>query len=161
MGANGSSDYYTRLEVSRGASRHDIVGAYRRLAMGVHPDSHPEDPDAAARFREITEAYEVLGDPGRRALYDRQLEGARLRVRVRDLSGADADGSRQGARRDSGGQPVFLGSSRPRPDDVALGGWPVWYEPAGGRAPEVAPADRWISEVSDLLRRIVASWWEL
>jgi molecular chaperone DnaJ len=71
-GQQGNGDgFYFRLEVLPGASHAEIARAYRRLAHDAHPDAHPEDPDAARRFREITEAYEVLGDPGRREQYDR------------------------------------------------------------------------------------------
>ena len=52
-----------RLEVSPGASHDEIARAYRRLAHDAHPDAHPGDPDTARRVREITEAYEVLGNP--------------------------------------------------------------------------------------------------
>jgi curved DNA-binding protein CbpA len=62
---------YRRLEVPPDASAQQIRWAYRRLAHGLHPDVHPEDPDASRRFQEITEAYEILGDPQRRARYDR------------------------------------------------------------------------------------------
>jgi hypothetical protein len=53
---------YRRLEVSPAASREDIVRAYRRLALVVHPDACPEDPEASRRFPEITEAYEILAE---------------------------------------------------------------------------------------------------
>lgn len=66
----GESALYRRLEVGPGASHDEIVRAYRRLALGVHPDAHPENPEASLRFREITEAYEVLADPVRRQAYD-------------------------------------------------------------------------------------------
>jgi curved DNA-binding protein CbpA len=63
----GANDrYYRRLEVGPDASQAEIVAAYRRLAHGAHPDTHPEDPEATRRFREITEAYEVLTDPAQR-----------------------------------------------------------------------------------------------
>src|SRR5437879_12815716 len=64
-------DLYLRLEVAADASHDDIVRAYRRLALSVHPDVHPQEPDATRRFQGITEAYEVLADDGRRAAYDR------------------------------------------------------------------------------------------
>ncbi|MBO0727955.1 MAG: J domain-containing protein [Acidimicrobiaceae bacterium] len=62
---------YRRLEVPPEASAEQIGRAYRRLAHSIHPDAHPEDPDAGRRFQEITEAYEILSDPARRAGYDR------------------------------------------------------------------------------------------
>ena len=65
---------YRRLDVAPEASPEQIGRAYRRLAHGLHPDTHPEDPDAAIRFREITEAYEILSDPARRARYDRNRQ---------------------------------------------------------------------------------------
>jgi molecular chaperone DnaJ len=64
------SEYYDLLGVARDASEGDIKKAYRKLAMELHPDRNPE-PSAEARFKEITEAYEVLRDPERRAAYDR------------------------------------------------------------------------------------------
>jgi curved DNA-binding protein CbpA len=68
----GNTDvFYTRLEVLPGASHDEIARAYRRLAHDAHPDAHPGDPDASRRFREITEAYEVLGHPEKRDRYDR------------------------------------------------------------------------------------------
>jgi molecular chaperone DnaJ len=64
------SDLYAQLGVPRDASEADIKKAYRRLAMQYHPDRNSA-PDAEARFKEVTEAYEVLRDPARRAHYDR------------------------------------------------------------------------------------------
>ncbi|HLH57765.1 MAG TPA: J domain-containing protein [Streptosporangiaceae bacterium] len=66
-------DLYGLLGVPREASRQDIVQAWRRRARAQHPDTHPRDAAASARFRALAEAYRVLGDPGRRAAYDRAL----------------------------------------------------------------------------------------
>ncbi|MGC9530039.1 MAG: molecular chaperone DnaJ [Candidatus Bipolaricaulaceae bacterium] len=65
-------DYYELLGVSRDASQEEIKRAYRRLAKQYHPDKFKGDKgEAERRFREITEAYEILSDPDKRAQYDR------------------------------------------------------------------------------------------
>lgn len=64
-------DYYDILGVSRDADGTSIKKAYRQLALKYHPDRNPEDPNAEERFKEATEAYEVLREPELRALYDR------------------------------------------------------------------------------------------
>ncbi|MBN1994607.1 MAG: DnaJ domain-containing protein [Anaerolineae bacterium] len=63
-------DYYQILGVNKNASEKDIKSAFRKLARKHHPDMNPDDPQAEARFKEINEAYEVLGDPEKRAKYD-------------------------------------------------------------------------------------------
>jgi curved DNA-binding protein len=63
-------DYYKILGVERTAAEKDIKRAYRKLAVQYHPDKNPGDSRAEARFKEINEAYEVLGDPAKRAKYD-------------------------------------------------------------------------------------------
>ncbi|MAT84377.1 MAG: molecular chaperone DnaJ [Gammaproteobacteria bacterium] len=63
-------DYYEVLGVSRDAADGDIKKAYRRLAMKFHPDRNPDDDTATERFREASEAYEVLSDPQKRQAYD-------------------------------------------------------------------------------------------
>ncbi len=64
-------DYYEILGVDRGASGDDVKKAYRRLALRYHPDRNPGDTEAEARFKEATEAYEVLRDGEKRSAYDR------------------------------------------------------------------------------------------
>ena len=64
------SEFYALLGVARDAPEAEIKKAYRKLAMEFHPDRNPA-PDAEAKFKEITEAYEVLRDPQKRAAYDR------------------------------------------------------------------------------------------
>jgi molecular chaperone DnaJ len=63
-------DYYEVLGVARNASEKEIASAYRKLAIKYHPDSHPGDADATEKFKEAAEAYEVLQDAEKRALYD-------------------------------------------------------------------------------------------
>lgn len=64
-------DYYEILEVSRSASVEEIKKAYRRVAMKYHPDRNQGDKAAEDKFKEATEAYEVLGDLEKRKIYDR------------------------------------------------------------------------------------------
>jgi DnaJ-class molecular chaperone len=64
-------DYYEVLGVSRSATKKDIQSAFRKLARKLHPDVNPGDQDAERRFKEISEAHDVLSDPEKRKLYDR------------------------------------------------------------------------------------------
>src|SRR6187399_1963904 len=68
-------DYYKTLGLARGAAEEDIRNAFRRLARQFHPDKTGNDPNAENQFKEINEAYEVLGDPAKRQRYD-QFVGA-------------------------------------------------------------------------------------
>jgi DnaJ-class molecular chaperone len=63
-------DYYSTLGVAKTATEKEIKGAYRKLARKLHPDVNPGDKAAEAKFKEINEAYEVLGDPEKRKKYD-------------------------------------------------------------------------------------------
>ena len=63
-------DYYEVLGVHRGATDKEIKNAYRKVAKKYHPDTNPNNPEAEAKFKEATEAYEVLGDADKRAKYD-------------------------------------------------------------------------------------------
>lgn len=69
--ANGEKrDFYEVLEVNRNASDAEIKKAYRRLAVKFHPDKNPGDKQAEDKFKELSEAYEALSDPQKRAQYD-------------------------------------------------------------------------------------------
>lgn len=64
------TEYYDRLGISPTATPTEIKKAYRRKAMETHPDKHPDDPDAEAKFQAVGEAYQVLSDETLRARYD-------------------------------------------------------------------------------------------
>jgi hypothetical protein len=149
-GADGA--YYRRLDVGPAASSAEIVRAYRRLALAVHPDAHPDDPDAAKRFREITEAYEVLGDPVRREAYDGIMPSRRIPVRW-----AHSAGARFEARSKSEAQPsvplTVLGASKSqRLGDVPLRVGPVHIGPPSG-------TDERIARPTILFIESLSSWW--
>ena len=61
-------DYYSTLGVAKTATEKEIKQAFRKLARKTHPDVNPGDKSAESRFKEINEAYEVLGDPTKRRL---------------------------------------------------------------------------------------------
>ncbi|XP_073129407.1 uncharacterized protein [Henckelia pumila] len=64
-------DYYNILKVEKGATEEDVKKSYRRLAMKWHPDKNPNNKkEAEAKFKQISEAYEVLSDPQKRQIYD-------------------------------------------------------------------------------------------
>lgn len=63
-------DYYDILGVQKGASKDDIKKAYRKLAMQYHPDRNPDNKEAEAKFKEASEAADVLLDDDKKARYD-------------------------------------------------------------------------------------------
>ena len=68
-----AKNYYEILGVDSKATQAEIKSAYRKLVKQYHPDLHPNDPAAAAKFKEINEANEVLSDEQKRASYDYEL----------------------------------------------------------------------------------------
>ncbi|KAJ4788738.1 hypothetical protein LUZ62_039984 [Rhynchospora pubera] len=91
-------DYYKVLQVDRSASDDDLKKAYRKLAMKWHPDKNPSNKkEAEAKFKQIAEAYDVLSDPKKRAVYDQYGEEG--------LKGVPTSGSAGS----SGGSPFFSG----------------------------------------------------
>jgi len=72
-------DLYSVLSVEQDADAKAIGRAYRKLARQLHPDTHPDDAEATERFKEVTAAYDVLGDPIKRAEYDEFRLASRMR----------------------------------------------------------------------------------
>src|SRR5438105_4325120 len=120
-------DLYQLLGVPREACREEIAQAWRRRARDEHPDARPADANAPGRFRDLAEAYQVLGDPARRAAYDRALAGERqpaVQVTIRRTSGAAGPDKVTPPLR-TAGPPLVAGPvrvERPGPAPSA-GGW--------------------------------------
>jgi molecular chaperone DnaJ len=65
-----AKDYYSILELNKGASDDEIKKAYRKMAMKFHPDKNPDNPEAESKFKEAAEAYDVLSNPEKKSNYD-------------------------------------------------------------------------------------------
>jgi hypothetical protein len=165
LGDNSGPDaHYRRLGVAPTASREEIVRAYRRLAELAHPDTNPNDPDAAHRFREVTEAYDVLSSPERRAHYDRIRRPPTgssprpemlTRLRSRGKSPIPTWTAAPGT------APVVL-EARPVPSgSVPLVAGPVRVQPPAAPRPQPAapPADSRTGELSWLCCYLLLRGW--
>jgi molecular chaperone DnaJ len=127
-------DLYRLLGVQPGASGQELALAWRRRARDEHPDARPSDADAPGRFRALAEAWRVLGDPARRAAYDRSL--ARGKPTAFPLPGAASRVPVRHLRSRGGGQPQAGAAGLP------LRAGPVWLE-----RPRPAPAAAgWVGE---------------
>ncbi len=117
-----AKDYYKILGVSRTATQDEIRNAYRKLAKKYHPDVTKNDPQLAERFKEINEANETLGDPKKRADYDRFPNGspfggfstgagagARPNIDLNDLFGSIFDTAASSRTRGQSGANVGFG----------------------------------------------------
>ena len=115
------ADFYDALGVARGASDDDIKKAYRKLAMQHHPDKNNGSKESEEKFKQVTEAYDVLRDPNKRAIYDRYgeagLQGSggagfhhvdlseALNIFMRDFGGFGLGDLFGGGRRQTGPRP--------------------------------------------------------
>jgi len=153
---------YWLLGVSADAPRETIIHAYRRRARTSHPDVRPHDPEAALRFRMLTEAYHVLTDPVQRAKYDRERRADRA-ARLSPTAGGD---SGSGDRRHrvvappvggSNAREVFLDARTPR-SRPALWAGPVRVEGATeGATKEASVLFRWAQQSGDRDLQVLAS----
>ena len=95
-------DYYKILGVDKTIAQKDVNRAYLKRAKQFHPDLHPDDPKAKAKFQALTEAYDVIGDPEKRAKYDKYGEQWK-QAEAYERSGAGGFGGFGGASGDFGG----------------------------------------------------------
>jgi molecular chaperone DnaJ len=114
-------DYYAELGVAKDADHKTIKKAFRKLAREFHPDTNPGDESAEARFKEINEAYDTIGDEDQRKEYDHAREmgyfvggpaGNQQYVRVEDLLGGGGFGGRASQDLFGGLQDLFGGGQR-------------------------------------------------
>jgi curved DNA-binding protein CbpA len=150
---------YRRLEVAPGASRDEIVRAYRRLAHTAHPDAHPEDPDAARRFRDITEAYDVLIDPESRARYDRRRGAPRPIVVPNPSERRPCPEPRAEQPIPDTTRPLTLGLRRVPIREVPLRAGPVRIEPhVSDSAVPSSAGETPAAQMAALFSEIVEAW---
>ena len=138
------------------APRQEIVRAYHRAAHAAHPDRQPGDPDAGTRFRVLTEAYDVLSDPARRARYDTSSRTGQSASRLP----SEAAGT---ARRQPGSQPPKRReASLLRMSPLASA--PLWAGPAHIEPPAGPVAARardepaMPAELAFLVHRYLGGW---
>lgn len=102
-------DYYKILGVDKNIPQKDVRAAYLRRAKQFHPDLHPDDPKAKAKFQALTEAYEVISDPEKRKKYDQYGENWRSAEAFNQQAGGGSDGSFHWSSGGSGGGSPFDG----------------------------------------------------
>ena len=149
-------DLYGILGVRSDAPRQEIMRAYHRAAHAAHPDRQPGDPDAGTRFRVLTEAYDVLSDPARRARYDTSFRTGQRASRLPSEAAATA-------RRQPGSQPPEHRKTSPlRMSPLAsapLQAGPVHIDPpAGPLAARARDEPAMPAGLAFLLHRYLGSW---
>lgn len=127
-------DYYSVLKVPKTATEDDLKKAYRKLAMKWHPDKNPNNKkEAEAKFKQISEAYEVLSDPQKRLIYDQEGEEGLK-------GGVPPAGSSHGFSNGSGGAHSFRYNPRNAEDIFAeFFGGGNWFGGMGGRGSRGGP----------------------
>ena len=151
---------YGVLGVPPEASREAIVHAYRRQARASHPDARPCDPEATARFRVLTSAYEVLSDPVRRADYDRVHDTGRTARSAPPVRRPRGGSGTAGEDRRAPGP----GGARPRLSVPPLWAGPVWVEASsrkpveGFRGPHPSRGHE-LDGLASLLQAFLGDWW--
>ena len=98
-------DYYKILGVDKNIPQNDVRAAYRKRAKQFHPDLHPNDPKAKAKFQALNEAYDVISDPDKRAKYDKYGEQWKNAAAYEQAGGAGGFGGFGGAGGSAGGKP--------------------------------------------------------
>lgn len=86
-------DYYKIMGINKDTPQKDIRAAYKRRAKQFHPDLHPDDPKAKAKFQALNEAYDVLGDPEKRKKYDQYGENWKQAEAFEGAGGAWGNGA--------------------------------------------------------------------
>ena len=98
-------DYYKILGVDKNIPQNDVRAAYRKRAKQFHPDLHPNDPKAKAKFQALNEAYDVISDPDKRAKYDKYGKQWKNAAAYEQAGGAGGFGGFGGAGGSAGGNP--------------------------------------------------------
>lgn len=130
-----AGDPYKELGVARGASQDEIKKAFRKLAKDLHPDKNPGDKAAEDRFKQVTAAFDILGDKDKRAKFDRGEIDADGREQFRGFGGGAGGGRGPGG---FGQGPFGQGGQRGGFENIDLdeifGGMFGGARPGGGRA---------------------------
>lgn len=116
-------DYYKILGVDRNIPQKDVRAAYRKRAKLFHPDLHPNDPKAKAKFQALNEAYEVISDPEKRAKYDKYGEKWREAAAFNQSAGGEGGFSGQA----EGGNP-FSGFDFSHFETTGGGGFSSFFQ---------------------------------